>query len=376
MTDLPRVIALRGHNTNVWDMRPLELISDRYRITTAVTGSVVHQLAGLELDQVAVRTPRDVLPSGRLGGAAAYALGERYIDLERVLKGADIVHAAEIGTWFTAQAAQLKQKLGFKLVVTAWETLPWRDTFRWPRERKYRQQAIDQIDLCLAATERAARCLVLEGVPEDRIVVVSPGVDIDRFAKAQAQHPEPNSHTILSAGRLVWEKGHQDVLRAMALIMRERNDVELLITGSGPEGKKLERYAADLNVPVRFQATIPYDEMPALYGRCSALVLASIPVRAWEEQFGMVLVEARSAGLPVLASTAGAIPEVLGDEGTLFAPGDWPGIARALLEGPLSGPPNTRIPASTEWLGQYRAEVAAERTAAAYQRVLAAPHIV
>ena len=37
--------------------------------------------------------------------------------------------------WFSAQAARLKPRLGFRLVVTVWETLPWRDAYRWPRER-------------------------------------------------------------------------------------------------------------------------------------------------------------------------------------------------------------------------------------------------
>ena len=74
----------------------------------------------------------------RAAGAAAYAVGERYLGLRELLAGADVVHAAEIGTWFSAQAARLREALGFRLVLTVWETIAWRDTYRWPRERGYR----------------------------------------------------------------------------------------------------------------------------------------------------------------------------------------------------------------------------------------------
>jgi glycosyltransferase involved in cell wall biosynthesis len=111
--------------------------------------------------------------------------------------------------------------------------------------------------------------------------------------------------------------------------------------------------------------------MPALYARSSALVLASLPTKAWEEQFGMVLVEAMATGTPVVACASGAIPEVLGGAGTLVEPGDWAGLARALDEGPLAGPPAARADVPHDLLSTYTSEAAARRTAAAYDRVLA-----
>jgi len=362
----PRVVVLRGHNVNVWDLRPLERLTGEYDVSVLLTGSNLHQVEGLGLPIVPARTPRDSLPSGRSAGAAAYALGERYLGLRELLAGADVVHAAEVGTWFSAQAAKLKPALGFKLVLTVWETIAWRDAYRWPRERGYRRAVLPQLDLCLAATERARDALLLEGVPGDRVEVAPPGIDLARFGAAERS----DGGFVLSAGRLVWEKGHQDVLRAFAALrqgigVEPRPELRLLVVGDGPEGDRLRSYAGELGVAdaVEFRATVPYDEMPALYASASALVLASLPTKGWEEQFGMVLVEAMAAGTPVVACASGAIPEVLGGAGTLVEPGDWRGLARVLAGGAPAGAPD---------LARYSIEAAAERLGAAYARVLSA----
>ena len=151
----PRVVLLRGHNVNVWDLRPLERCRTSSTSACSSPARTCTTSPGLGLPRVDVAHAARPLPAGRAAGAAAYALGERYLGLDEHLRGADVVHAAEIGTWFTAQAARLKQRLGFKLVVTVWETLPWRATFRWPRERRYREAILPEIDLCIAATQRA-----------------------------------------------------------------------------------------------------------------------------------------------------------------------------------------------------------------------------
>jgi glycosyltransferase involved in cell wall biosynthesis len=361
----PRVVLLRGHNVNVWDLRPLERLTGEYDLSVLLTGSNVHRVEGLGLPIVPARTPRDSLPGGRAAGAAAYAVGERYLGLRDLLAGAEIVHAAEIGTWFSAQAARLRERLGFKLVLTVWETIPWRDTYRWPRERGYRRAVLPRADLCLAATERARDALLLEGVPAERVVVSPPGIDLERFGAVSHAGPEG---LFMSAGRLVWEKGHQDFLRALAALRQGIGvaavpEARGMVVGDGPEAGRLRAYADELGIAdaVEFRATVPYDEMPALYARASALVLASLPTKGWEEQFGMVLVEAQATGTPVVACASGAIPEVLAGAGTLVEPGDWRGLARAMA---------SAGDAHVGALERFSIDAAAERIGAAYARVL------
>lgn len=371
-------MLLRGHSANLWDLRPYERLADEYDVSVLVTGSNLHQLDGLDLTTVSAGSVRDRLPGSRAAGAVAYALGERYVGLREKLAGADIVHSAEIGTWFSAQAAELREELGFKLVLTVWETLPWGDAYRWPRERRYRRATLPAAHLFLPATQRARRCLLLEGADPGRIQVCPPGIELERFAVAEARRPADSSRLVLSVGRLVWEKGHQDVLRAIATLragvdgLHARDDVTLTIVGDGPEERRLTRYAAELGIEgsVEFRKAVPYDEMVSLYARASCLVLASLPVKGWEEQFGMVLAEAMAAGLPIVASASGAIPEVVSGQARLFEPGDWAGLAGALAEGPLAAEPGKRRVYDPSLLDRYSAAACADRLRDAYRSVL------
>ena len=362
----PRVVILRGHNANPWDLRPWELLRDEFDVSVLVTGSNRYDLEDLALPVVRGRALRDRLPRGRWGDRAAQGPGDRYLDLERYLSGADIVHSAELGVWFSGQPAALKERLGFRLVLTVWETIPFRDTYRAFRGRAYRRDALDHCDLFLAATERARRCLLLEGADSARIEVSYPGVDVERFRGAEAAPDD--RHLVVSPGRLVWEKGHYDVIRALATLAEPPR---LLIVGDGPERGRLLRYAAELGLGDRIEIrSVPYSEMPSVFAAASCVVLGSLPIPLWEEQFGMVLAEAMAAGAPVLASSSGAIPEVVGSSAQLFAPGDWVELARLLSSGPLARPAGERVAHDPELLRRYSLEAAAERLRAAYQRVL------
>jgi glycosyltransferase involved in cell wall biosynthesis len=229
---------------------------------------------------------------------------------------------------------------------------------------------LTETDLFLPTTERARRCLLLEGADPERIAVVEPGIDVDRFAGATPLVAGSRDHVIVSPGRLVWEKGHYDVIRALKA---SGGGARLLIVGAGPERNRLLRYADDLGVGDRVEIrAVPYDEMPAVFAAASCVVLASLPIRTWEEQFGLVLPEALAAGTPIIASSSGAIPEVLRGSGApLFSPGDWIELADLLTAGPLSGPPGARIAYPSDVVERYSTRAAAERLAAAYARVLA-----
>ena len=365
-----RVVVLRGTAVNPWDLRPLELLGPDYDVQVLEPPNNGYDASSLAVRREPVGTLGGKLPGGRAGALATRALGERYLGLADKLRGADVVHAAELGYWFSAQAARLRDELGFRLVLTVWETLPFADAYRNIRTRRYRRQTLAAADLFLATTERARDALLLEGARPDRSRVAPPGIDVARFAAARVAAPPPGGgHLVLSIGRLVWEKGHQDLLRAVALLRsRGRDDVRVLIVGVGPEEARLRAVAADLGIAerVEFRGWIPNHELPSVYASASARVLASLPTPFWEEQFGMVLAEAMAAHVPVVAAASGAIPEVVGGSGTLFAAGDWAGLADVLSAGPLGDAPGTRRAPEPDRLERFSAPAAAARLRAAY----------
>jgi glycosyltransferase involved in cell wall biosynthesis len=385
------VLVVRGHQATPWELAPWAELPDGYDVAFLRTTSNAYDTAALPLRAVTARTLRDRLPRGRVGDVLARAAGDRYLGATRAFAAADIVHAEELSYWFAADAARRRLAGGrFKLVQTVWETLPMGAVYRNGRARRWRSEVLAATDLFLAATERARDGLLLEGVEAERIVVAAPGIDVGRFRVAAAD-PPPAEHVILSAGRLVWEKGHHDVLRAVAALHRGLVDgatatPRVLIVGAGPEAGRLREHADELGIGdrVELRPFVPYEEMPALYAGASCLVLASlssasmglhpfdVPRAFWEEQFGMVLAEAMAAGLDIVASRSGAIPEVLDGQGTLFTPGDVLGLARGLASGPLARPPGTRVPYPEELVQGYSTTAAAERLAAAYERVLGA----
>ena len=359
-----KVVILRGHGVTPWELRPWELLQDEFDVVCLVTRRNRFDRETLALPIEYVRTVRDLLPRGRLGDLAVRVPGDRYLGLEKHLRGAAIVHSLELGNPWSGAPAALKPKLGFSLLLSVWETIPLRDAYRYPRGRSYRRDALGATDLFLATTERARDALVLEGASRERIEVCPPGIDLGRFAVLE-RRPE----VVVSIGRLVWEKGHQDVLRALAAIRAgvvSGAAPRLLVIGSGPEAARLRKHADELGVGDLVElGTASYEDMPAVYARASTLVLASLPTSVWEEQFGMVLAEAMAAGVPIVAAASGAIPQVLGGAGATFRAGDWVELARL-----LAGPPPPAAP--RELAATYSTAAAAERLRGAYRHVLAA----
>jgi glycosyltransferase involved in cell wall biosynthesis len=387
----PRVVVLRGHEANPWDLGVWEQLGSGYDVSVLVTRSNRFDVSSLGVERRPTTALRDLLPKGVVGELSAEVLGDRYLHLDRALEGAAIVHSAELVSWFTRAATRLKSDLGFRLVLTVWETIPLVEAYRPSRVHAWRAAALAAADLYIAPTERSRDALLLEGVDHERVIVSPPGIDLSRFRAATAAEGV-EGHLIVSPGRLVWEKGHQDVIRAIALIRRGiaapggAPAPRLLIVGRGPEEARLRAHAEELGVGdlVEIRA-VPYEEMPGIFASASCMVLASIPRTFsgpglrdsprsyWEEQFGMVLAEAMATGIPILAAASGAIPEVTRNAVPLFPPGDWQELARLLAAGPLTRPAGERVDYDPSLLESYSVEAAAARIATAYERVLELP---
>ena len=94
----------------------------------------------------------------------------------------------------------------------------------------------------------------------------------------------------------------------------------LLFVGDGKAKKDLVEYVfkKDLNEHVEFRTSVPHEKIADILSELQILVLPSYDVPAWREQFGHVLIEAMSCKIPVVGSTGGQIPNVIGNAGLIF----------------------------------------------------------
>lgn len=175
------------------------------------------------------------------------------------------------------------------------------------------------IDLLLALTEFARQRFVAGGLPEEK-VAVKPNFVADPGGRAAAPSA---SDTVLFVGRLSHEKGADVLIDAWE---RARpSGLRLEIMGEGPEAERLaERPVSGIELLGPRPPAEVHERMKA----ARALVLPSI----WYEGLSMVLLECLAAGLPVLASRLGAMPEVLEPLGPdwLVPPNDPEALARSL----------------------------------------------
>jgi glycosyltransferase involved in cell wall biosynthesis len=165
------------------------------------------------------------------------------------------------------------------------------------------------------------------GIPRERIVVVPPGVDLDRFAPrndARARLGLPTDrHIVLAVRRLVPRMGLDVLLDAVT------DDELLVIVGDGPERARLESRAG---ANVRFIGRVLDDQLPDWYRAADVSVVPSIAL----EGFGLSVLESLACGTPVIVSDVAGLPEAVSglDPSLVVQAGDATSL-RARLGGPL-----------------------------------------
>ncbi len=152
------------------------------------------------------------------------------------------------------------------------------------------------------------------------------GTDADVFrprpgSEFRAEWGFGEDETVIGyVGRLVHEKGVDILVDAALPFLKADGNVRLVLAGSGPERDALETSlkGAGVEDAVRFVPWVPSDRMPDLMNGLDVLVLPSRTTPRWKEQFGRVLPEAMATEVPVVGSSSGEIPAVIGDAGLVF----------------------------------------------------------
>ncbi|HWB75289.1 MAG TPA: glycosyltransferase family 4 protein [Nannocystaceae bacterium] len=281
-----------------------------YEVTRFVGGRVRHFGLTAALERALVRGPDRVLFMQWTGATMAMAMRGLVRAPRRV---AMVCHGKEM-----------------LVNVHGSPATPWHN---WARRTVLRMA-----DPLFAVSRFTASRAIALGVDPERVCVLNPGVDLQRFRPIadEPDAPEFEGHRgprLVTVTRLVPRKGVDTVIEALAKLPA---NVRYFVGGDGPDRARLLALAEQHGVAdrVRLLGRVPDDRIAPLYRHADWVLLVS---RQQElagdvEGFGMVLLEAQACGTPVVGGDAGGIPDALrdGTTGVLVPPGDPSALAQRL----------------------------------------------
>lgn len=249
-----------------------------------------------------------------------------------------VVHSHE-SAWLAWQLSRLREEIPLPLLATchfvprflshyagralrseARERVAWRVAVR----------LLDRFDCVVFPTEAQRRMYVAAGLAAPTRVI-SNGVDVARYRPGPADDPPgielPPRPRVLAVGRVARDKRLDVLLHAFAYL--RDTGASLVIAGDGQARGDLERLASELQLErsVAFTGPVPEAVMPHLYRACDVYAITSLV-----EVQSITTLQALATGLPVVAATAGALPEIVqhGVTGLLVPPEDPAATAEAI----------------------------------------------
>lgn len=319
--------AYRGGGATEWRGIPVR----RFRYAPAALETLTHEETAP--DRIRRRPAyAALLPGYMIGGSlASIGLGAS--------APPDVVHVhwPVPHGWFGALARASSERTAvvssFYSVEIRWieRRLRWALPFlRWSIESA---DAVTAISTATAAAVSRYTAREVPVIPFSAAISDRPLSDGDG---AQAQLPERAGPVrLLFVGRLVERKGVHILIRALARV-RERVEATLTVVGEGPEAAPLEAEARRVGVDpfVHFAGRVDEEALGEAYRTSDLFILpAVVDGKGDTEGLGVVLLEALEFGLPLIASDAGGIPDIVrhGETGLLVPPGDAGALADAIV---------------------------------------------
>lgn len=201
------------------------------------------------------------------------------------------------------------------------------------------ERAVSGLGHTMCCSEAVRASAILEnGANPLRTDVVYNGVSLGRFGR-RVPATKKTCPTLINVASLRRLKGHRVLLESAARLSAKGVTFRLQLVGDGPERDYLERVTRALDLTHRVEFLGERDDVPALLARADVFVFPT----TGREGLGLAAIEAMAAGLPVVASEIGGLPEVVrqGRTGYLVPPGDPVALENAILE-LLSDPEHAR----------------------------------
>jgi L-malate glycosyltransferase len=267
---------------------------------------------------------------------SAHALA-RFVRARRI----EVVHAHVARDYPLAAMAAWRNRRA-KLVVTRHVLF---------RLNRLHALTLSRASRVIAVSRAVERSLLAQKIlPPRKVTVIPNGIDFRRFDACAAAFDReefrrrlkiaPGSLLIGTVGELKRQKGQEDFLRAAALVARDEASAHFVIAGGGERRAALEQLAAELRLQNRVSFTGRVDEVAPLLCALDVYVSAS-----HTESFGLAIVEAMAAGLPVVTTATEGAREITGGEETaLVTPvGDQEALAASILRLLKNGDERARL---------------------------------
>jgi len=250
-----------------------------------------------------------------------------YTDLRETIESIrpDLLHVDEEPYSFvTYQAMKIVRRNRYASLFFTWQNIYKKYPFPFSSIEQYNYSVAS---VAIAGNDDAKEVLGQKGFSKDIFIIPQFGVDPQLYSRRDVSMTKKTIFgssevpAIGFIGRLVEEKGILDLVEAFSRI---RENPNLLIIGNGPLKPKIILKAQQLSVleRVRLIDCVPSKDIPQYLNLLDCLILPSLTRPNWKEQFGRVLIEAMACEVPVIGSTSGEIPRVIGNAGLIFREGD------------------------------------------------------
>jgi glycosyltransferase involved in cell wall biosynthesis len=279
--------------------------------------------------------------AAREAGLEVEIIGERYRFDHRVIhdlreitrrRAPDIVQSHSVKSHFLVRWSGIARSRSWIAFHHGYTTTDWKMRLYNELDRWSLKGADRVITVSRAFARQLARI-----APQDRITIVHNSINIDRVAAISRRDADAlrvrlgideSERVVLAVGRLSHEKGHADLIAAFEIIVKTHPQTKMVIIGDGPERERLEARARSSGLSDRIIFTGQVSDASVYYRVADALALPS-----HSEGSPNVLLEAMSAGLPVVATRVGGVPEIVEDEESalLVAARDSQSMARAVI---------------------------------------------
>jgi glycosyltransferase involved in cell wall biosynthesis len=265
-----------------------------------------------------------------------------YKTFKQTIKNCDLVHAHGHVYMASCLAGIIAKKYNKPFIVTQHNTFIDYQSFLNVVEQVndflVGKSVLKNADKIVTVSNQTKKYVLKLGADKTKTSVIYNGVDVDTF---QPANKTKNRQTlgllqkrkiVFSVRRLVYKNGLDTLMQSVPLVAQQHPDVLFIVAGKGPSRKLIENRIKELKIENNIQLAgfVPDELLPTYYGAADTFVLPS----ASGEGLPLVLLEAMSCGLPVIATTVGGTPEIVAHNknGVLIPPKNPQAMAKAITE--------------------------------------------